>query len=83
LGSDLAVWFAMSEKTEKVVTRKLHPDVGIGHVHLKVADLDRALKFYRDVLGVLMKRDSGRWWRVAALGLWWVLLGSEQCLIIV
>jgi catechol 2,3-dioxygenase len=25
--------------------------VQIGHVHLKVADLDRALKFWRDVLG--------------------------------
>ena len=25
--------------------------VEIGHVHLKVADLDRALAFYRDVLG--------------------------------
>jgi catechol-2,3-dioxygenase len=24
---------------------------GIGHVHLKVADIDRALGFYRDVLG--------------------------------
>ena len=24
---------------------------GIGHVHLKVADIDRALAFYRDVLG--------------------------------
>ena len=23
----------------------------IGHIHLKVADLDRALKFYRDLLG--------------------------------
>lgn len=27
------------------------PGVRIGHVHLKVADLDRALSFYRDVLG--------------------------------
>jgi len=27
------------------------PGVDIGHVHLKVADLDRALKFYCDVLG--------------------------------
>ncbi len=29
----------------------VHPDVRIGHVHLKVTDLDRAIAFYRDVLG--------------------------------
>jgi catechol 2,3-dioxygenase len=29
----------------------LHPKVRIGHVHLKVADLQRATDFYRDVLG--------------------------------
>src|SRR5437763_8872661 len=29
----------------------IDPRVDIGHVHLKVADLDRALAFYRDVLG--------------------------------
>jgi len=29
----------------------IHPNVRIGHVHLKVADLDRSLRFYRDVLG--------------------------------
>ena len=29
----------------------IHPGVRIGHVHLKVADLDRALKFYCGVLG--------------------------------
>src|SRR4051812_14010233 len=29
----------------------IHPQTRIGHVHLKVADLDRALRFYRDVLG--------------------------------
>ena len=29
----------------------IHPDVRIGHVHLKVADLQRALSFYCDVLG--------------------------------
>ncbi len=28
------------------------PQVRIGHVHLKVADLERALGFYRDVLGL-------------------------------
>jgi catechol 2,3-dioxygenase len=31
--------------------RAIDPQVGIGHVHLKVADIERALKFYRDVLG--------------------------------
>jgi catechol 2,3-dioxygenase len=29
----------------------LDPRVDIGHVHLKVADLERALGFWRDVLG--------------------------------
>lgn len=33
------------------LTRPIHAKVRIGHVHLKVADLERALKFYRDVLG--------------------------------
>src|SRR5206468_3179946 len=27
----------------------------IGHVHLKVADLDRAIRFYRDVIGMEVK----------------------------
>jgi catechol 2,3-dioxygenase len=35
----------------------MDPGVRIGHVHLKVADLERALKFYRGVLGFeLMQR---------------------------
>src|SRR5437879_11743808 len=29
----------------------IHPNTRIGHVHLTVSDLDRALSFYRDVLG--------------------------------
>jgi catechol 2,3-dioxygenase len=33
------------------VTEPIDPGVDIGHVHLKVADLDRALAFYCDVLG--------------------------------
>src|SRR5258706_4038465 len=40
--------------------RPLHPQVGIGHVHLKVADLDRALAFYRDVLGFEITQRYGR-----------------------
>ena len=30
---------------------QIPPSVKIGHVHLKVADLDRALTFYQDLLG--------------------------------
>jgi catechol 2,3-dioxygenase len=33
------------------MSQALDPRVDIGHVHLKVADLDRALGFWRDVLG--------------------------------
>ncbi len=35
------------------------PGVRIGHVHLKVADLDRALGFYRDVLGFEVTQRYG------------------------
>src|SRR5882762_9688745 len=38
---------------------KIHPGVRIGHVHLKVADLDRALGFYRDVLGFNLTQRYG------------------------
>ena len=38
----------------------IHPDVRIGHVHLKVADLDRALRFYRDVLGFELTQRYGK-----------------------
>ena len=30
---------------------KIHPEVKIGHVHLTVANLERSLAFYRDILG--------------------------------
>jgi catechol 2,3-dioxygenase len=38
----------------------IHPDVRIGHVHLKVADLDRALAFYQGVLGFQLTQRMGR-----------------------
>ena len=37
----------------------IHPQVRIGHVHLKVADLDRALRFYCDVLGFELMQRMG------------------------
>ncbi|GIV58933.1 MAG: glyoxalase [Rhodothermaceae bacterium] len=37
----------------------IHPGVRIGHVHLKVADLERSLRFYRDVLGFEVTQRMG------------------------
>ena len=37
----------------------LDPRVQVGHIHLKVADLDRAIAFYRDVLGFDLKQRMG------------------------
>lgn len=39
--------------------RPVHPGTRIGHVHLKVADLDRALAFYCGVLGFDLKQRYG------------------------
>ncbi len=33
------------------VAEPIDPGVDIGHVHLKVSDIERSLAFYRDVLG--------------------------------
>jgi len=38
----------------------IHPGVRIGHVHLKVADLERALGFYCDVLGFELTQRYGK-----------------------
>ena len=35
------------------------PSARIGHVHLKVADLDRAIAFYADVLGFEVQTRLG------------------------
>ena len=43
-----------------MATPTIDPRVRIGHVHLKVADLDRALGFYRDVLGFELTQRYGR-----------------------
>lgn len=41
------------------MTEILHPKTTIGHVHLKVSDIDRALTFYRDVLGFTVTSRMG------------------------
>jgi catechol 2,3-dioxygenase len=40
-------------------SRPIDPGVDIGHVHLKVADLDRALDFYVGVLGFELQQRFG------------------------
>ena len=37
----------------------IDPRVRIGHVHLKVADLERALQFYHEVLGFAVQQRFG------------------------
>jgi catechol 2,3-dioxygenase len=42
------------------MTQSIDPGVRIGHVHLKVADLERALAFYCGVLGFDLTQRYGR-----------------------
>lgn len=37
----------------------IHPKVQIGHVHLTVSNLERSLKFYRDILGFEVTAQYG------------------------
>jgi catechol 2,3-dioxygenase len=37
----------------------VHPEVRVGHIHLKVADLERSLTFYRDLLGFEVMQRMG------------------------
>ena len=41
------------------MTRPVHPETRIGHVHLRVADLDRAIAFYSGVLGFELQQTFG------------------------
>jgi catechol 2,3-dioxygenase len=38
-------------QTEKPTQRVIDPGTRIGHAHFKVANLERSLGFYRDILG--------------------------------
>src|SRR3954447_2390892 len=61
---------AASRRLRGMHTEAIHPAVRVGHVHLRVADLDRALAFYRDVLGFGVTADARE------LGLGMVLLAA-------
>lgn len=49
----------MSDEGSGRAGSEIHPDVVIGHVHLKVADLERSLAFYRDVIGFQVTQRMG------------------------
>jgi catechol 2,3-dioxygenase len=46
-------------QAEEHVNRPIHPGVRIGHTHLKVANIERALAFYCGVLGFQLKARYG------------------------
>jgi catechol 2,3-dioxygenase len=54
----------MQDKKLKIkftyMSYSIPPNTRIGHVHLKVADLDRALGFYRDILGFEVQQLYGK-----------------------
>ena len=49
-----------SERLPPMQSEPIHPAVRVGHVHLRVADLDRAIAFYRDCLGFGVTADARR-----------------------
>ena len=46
-------------ETEKTQAHRINPGTSIGHVHLKVANIERALGFYRDILGFEVMQRYG------------------------
>ena len=48
------------DRTAADAAYRVPPGASIGHVHLKVADLDRALAFYHGVLGFELTQRYGR-----------------------
>lgn len=45
--------------SERPARPAIHPEARIGHVHLKVANIDRALAFWRDVIGLEVQQTYG------------------------
>ncbi len=49
----------MAPRAEESASSAAPPETRVGHVHLRVADLDRAIAFYTDVLGFSLKARMG------------------------
>jgi catechol 2,3-dioxygenase len=51
--------FTARQPKEAAMFSPIHPQTRIGHVHLKVADLERAIGFYSGVLGFELQQRYG------------------------
>jgi catechol 2,3-dioxygenase len=49
---------ARDDGSRIVAMAPIHPAVRVGHIHLRVADLDRSIAFYRDGLGFGVVADG-------------------------
>ena len=49
----------MPAQPTRLARQPIHAGVTVGHAHLKVADLERSLAFYRDVLGFTVMQRMG------------------------
>lgn len=49
----------MDDSSQGVPAIPIHPDTLVGHVHLKVADLERSIRFYSGVLGFEVTQRIG------------------------
>lgn len=49
----------MPAQPTRPARQPIHAGVTVGHAHLKVADLERSLAFYRDVLGFTVMQRMG------------------------
>ena len=47
----------VTQTTDTLTEYRVHPATHVGHVHLRVADLERAIAFYRDILGFHINQD--------------------------
>jgi catechol 2,3-dioxygenase len=52
-------WRGLPRRAKFPRMSKIHPGARIGHVHLKVAELDRALRFWRDAIGLEEQQRYG------------------------
>jgi catechol 2,3-dioxygenase len=57
----------------------IHPETHIGHVHLKVADLPRAIAFYRDGMGFDLMEQMGNSAAFLSAGGYHHHIGSPTC----